>query len=141
MLDRGSFTWTVPSGGSGVAATFTDLGAFGAPPVLGFPLTGKAELTFTDKAVQVRVNLKLPYPLNSVTADATLRGTLADGLRLQGLKIHVEDVFVGGLRIKKLDAEYQADPAIFKGSAQFLLPPTYSDVTRRGSGSASRRAS
>ena len=127
VLDKGGFTWNVKSGGLGVAATFTDLSKFSAPPILGFSLTGKAELKFTPKGVEVRVNLKLPSPLNKVTADTTLRGSLADGLKLAGLKIAVKDVFIGAVRVKSLVADYKADPSIFIGSAQFLLPPTYGD--------------
>lgn len=127
VLDKGGFTWKVNKGGLGVAATFTDLGKFKAPPVLGFALTGLAELKFTDKGVEVRVNLKLPKPLDKFTADATLRGTLADGLKLQGLKIKVENAFIGALQIKKLEAAYLADPSTFSGNATFLLPPSYNE--------------
>jgi hypothetical protein len=77
--------------------------------------------------VFVLVTPKLPTLRLTVSADTTLRGSLADGLKLQGLKIAVKDVFIGAVRIKSLEAAYTADPSIFIGSAKFLLPPTYGD--------------
>lgn len=126
VLDKGSFDWDVSSGSLSNVTTFAHLEKFDVH-IFGFPVVGEASLQFDDKGAFIPAHLGLPSIFGGVTADVTLRLKNPGGLKLEGFKLHVGEVFLGALRVKPLDVEYKgSEPPVFEGSATFLLPPSYS---------------
>ncbi|MEH3053402.1 MAG: hypothetical protein PGN13_05240 [Patulibacter minatonensis] len=117
VLSRSPVDWDLDQ-----QTTIPDLGGFGVS-LLGFKLTGTADLTFVKGEARIHVYVKLPAPIDAVTGDTTLRATMADGLRLDDLHLHAEDVPIGPVRIDEFDVVFTGGTNRFEGSASVTLPP------------------
>jgi hypothetical protein len=122
-LDKGGFKWDVPSTAGAAFKKFTGIEKFKVE-LLGFPVTGSADLTF-DKAGKaiIAAHLKMPPFLGGIAADANLLATQSQGLVLKDFKVKLDGAELFGLGLKNVVVEYLGDePPVFKGQATFILP-------------------
>ena len=128
VLHRGGLTWDVDQ-----PVKFTKLDAFKVT-LLGFPITGEADVTFLADGARVDANLRLPGYFGGVTGRTALRTKTADpfGLQLHGITIAVPEANIGALIVRNLKVSYDSDINTFEGKADFVFPPQ----TTRGVGVA-----
>lgn len=118
VLATGSRTWNVTQ-----TSTVDGLSAFGVK-LFGLAVSGKADVTFDASGAAVTVNVDLPYPLNAVRGSTTLRATMADGLKVDGVRITATTVPIGPVELRNLDLLYTGASDSFEGSTQVFLPPS-----------------
>jgi hypothetical protein len=112
-LNTGTLKWDLDQ-----TTKFTGLDNFHAN-LLGFGITGEANVQFVKGGTTISAHMQLPDPI-AVTGDTTLHTDQAHGLLLD--KIHVgvdppKEVDVGVLRIKQLSVDYDAASDSFGGFA------------------------
>ena len=128
VLHRGALTWDVDQ-----PVKFTKLDSFKVQ-LLGFPITGEADVTFLADGARIDANLRLPAYFGGVTGRTVLRTKTADplGLQLQGLAIEVKEASVGVLIVRNLKVVYDSAINTFEGAADLVFPPQ----TQKGVGLA-----
>ena len=75
--------------------------------VLGFPIASAIPVQLTATGVRIPVELRLPKPIDVVTAKAVLIGETGKGLVLDSLDVHVGTVPLGALTIDYIDVHWQ----------------------------------
>lgn len=118
-VGKGAVDWTFPASGTWTkpgGAIDLDAAGYGAE-LLGLALTGDAKLTLKDDgSSNLHGFLRLPSPFNGVTAEMDFKADNYSGLRLDGLKSHVD---VLGFGFHDLDLTYTSDPATWTGALHF----------------------
>jgi hypothetical protein len=118
-VGKGAVDWTFPATGTWTkpgGAIDLDAAGYGAE-LLGLKLTGDATLTLkADGSSLLHGFLRLPPPFDGVTAEMDFKADNFTGLRLDGLKAHVD---VLGYGFHDLDLAYTSDPARWTGSLHF----------------------
>lgn len=134
VLGSKKLAWRFPTAsGSKIAdlagnpATF-DTGAAGTS-LLGLDVSGYTTITLLSggRAQIPDVNLTLPQPFGSlvgsdVTGAVLLRTSNDGGLELNGLSIHIQDVWLGIAEIESFDIKFVGDPFLLYGKTSLLLP-------------------
>jgi uncharacterized delta-60 repeat protein len=111
--------------------------AVNAPKILGsLPLRGAFSVDLIRHASQVTVGVGLPSPLSfgakrTAQADAHLYLDNTDGLKFDGLKLMVPDVWIGPIYVKDLYFDYTKSTDTWGGGASVTLPG--SSITLSGS--------
>lgn len=97
--------------------------------VKGFPISGKIDLELTDKGLRVPINLELPPIFGGIRGQAVLVSQIGSGLKLDSLRIEIDEAFVGGPTIRNALLTYSAGddakgiPSEWFGKAELVLPP------------------
>jgi hypothetical protein len=118
-VGKGAVDWTFPASGTWTKpGGAIDLGAAGyGAELLGLKLTGDAKLTLkADGSSNLHGFLALPSPFTGVTAEMDFKADNFSGLRLDGLKSHIQ---VLGYGFHDLDLSYTSDPARWTGELHF----------------------
>lgn len=95
----------------------------------GFPISGKIDMELTDKGVRIPVNLDLPKVFGGVKGEAVLYAQVGTGLRLDSLKIEIDEAFLAGPTLRNAVLSYSAGddakgvPSEWDGAAELVMPP------------------
>lgn len=126
-IGKGAVDWTFPATGTWKkpgAAIDLDAPGYGAE-LLGLDLTGDATLTLKDDGSSLLHGfLRLPSPFDGITAEMDFKADNFSGLRLDGLKSHID---VLGFGFHDLDLSYTSDPARWTGALHFSPSGTEGD--------------
>jgi hypothetical protein len=118
-VGKGAAAWTFPATGTWKkpgGAIDLDAAGYGAE-LLGLKLTGDATLTLkADGSSLLSGFLRLPSPFAGVTAAMDFKADNFSGLRLDGLKSHIDHL---GYGFHDLDLTYTSDPATWTGALHF----------------------
>ena len=118
-VGKGAVDWTFPASGTWTkpgGAIDLDAAGYGAE-LLGLALTGDATLTLkADGSSNLHGFLRLPSPFTGVTAEMDFKADNFTGLRLDGLKAHIDTL---GYGFHDLDLSYTSDPARWTGALHF----------------------
>ncbi|MBJ7471998.1 MAG: hypothetical protein JHD16_11885 [Solirubrobacteraceae bacterium] len=110
----------------------------------GFPVSGKIDVELTDKGVRIPVNLELPPIFGGIRGEAVLFAQVGSGLRLDSLRIEIDEANIGGPTLRNALLTYEAGddakgiPSEWFGKAELLMPPGrgslsfYAEVRFRG---------
>jgi hypothetical protein len=130
VLAKGNVTWDVTQ-----VNTIDGLSAFGVK-LFGFGVSGKADVTFSPAGAAITINVDMPYPINSVRGQTTLRTTMTDGLIVDGVHITASTVPIGPLELRNLDILYTGANDALEGHADVYLPPAAKSAISAGFGVA-----
>lgn len=138
VLGHQELQWRIPPGKGQITDFAGNPAAFdpGGKPesVLGLQLLGYTVPSLSgQESSELPINLSLPAPFDSVLGDkatgsATLRTTNNTGLKLSGLKVHVQDVSLGIAQLKTFNIVYVDDPNLVQGDTDILLPPSGAEL-------------
>ncbi len=130
VLRKGSLVWNVTQ-----INQVPGLSAFGVK-LFGLGISGTADVKFDAVGAAVTVNVDLPYPLDAVRGQTTLRATMSGGLKVDGVHITATTVPIGPVEVRNLDLEYIGANDGFEGHADIYLPPSAEKAVSAGFGFA-----
>ena len=130
VLRKGSLTWSVTE-----TNAVPGLSAFGVK-LFGLGVSGQADVAFDAKGAAVTINVDLPYPLEAVRGQTTLRTSMATGLIVDGVHITATTVPIGPVEVRNLDLLYTGANDGFEGHADIYLPPAAGKAVSAGFGFA-----
>ena len=118
VLREGSLIWNVTQ-----INQVPGLSAFGVK-LFGLGISGTADVKFDAVGAAVTVNVDLPYPLDAIRGQTTLRTTMSTGLIVDGVHITATTIPIGPVEIRNLDLLYTGANDGFEGKADLYLPPS-----------------
>ncbi len=130
VLRKGSLTWSVTT-----TNPVPGLSAFGVK-LFGLGISGQADVKFDEQGAAVTVNVDLPYPLDAIRGQTTLRTTMTSGLIVDGVHITASTVPIGPVEVRNLDLLYTGANDGFEGHADIYLPPAAGKAVSAGFGFA-----
>jgi hypothetical protein len=87
----------------------------------GFPISGDIDVQLTKGGLRIPLTLKLPPELGGVSGTITLLVKPLEGVTIESVHVHADNVPIGPLTLENIDVTYADDK--WDGAAALRLPP------------------